>query len=220
MLKDYLITRKIGITIVVLLQIIVVLAVVFQAYLPDWLATPELMVHKMCYMLRPEVIGLHIVSDLIIAISYYTIPLAMLTYLRGKVTELKNFFWLAILFITMCGTTHLLSIVVLFKPLHLIAGIAKAGTAAVSIITAIAVWPLLKSAGSIPTSLELTQVQEALVIKMNEDIIVRAQLTNTIKELQEVLEQRDAEIVKNKKLTKQLEYYIDTETDDFSFPSS
>src|SRR3954452_8962083 len=61
-----------------------------------------------------------------------------------------------------CGLTHLLSIYTLWVPVYGIEGIVKAATAAASIFTAGALWPLLPKILTIPSPFELQKVQAAL----------------------------------------------------------
>ena len=102
------------------------------------------MPHGMCFQWRPEILWLHVISDLIVAIAYFSIPLVLcvLLYKRRQIP----FKWLVILFasfILLCGATHLVSIVVLWNPLYQLQGLMKLATAAVSIATAVVLFPLL-----------------------------------------------------------------------------
>ncbi len=63
-------------------------------------------------------------------------------------------------FILLCGTTHLLSIWVLWHPNYWFEGILKALTAAVSLFTAIALVKLIPQALSIPSRLQLEEERE------------------------------------------------------------
>jgi hypothetical protein len=69
------------------------------------------MPHGNCYLWSPSLIGLHAGSDLIIAVSYYSIPLLLMAFVRRK-TEFR-FSWIFVCFATFilaCGTTHLMQI--------------------------------------------------------------------------------------------------------------
>lgn len=102
------------------------------------------MPHGMCFQWRPEILWLHVISDLIVAIAYFSIPLVLVVLLYRR--QQIPFKWLVILFasfILLCGATHLVSIVVLWNPLYQLQGLMKLATAAVSIATAVILFPLL-----------------------------------------------------------------------------
>lgn len=99
--------------------------------------------HGHCYLWRPEILWLHVISDCIIAISYFSIPL-ILTYIvyRSRDSISFNvFFLLFAIFILACGTTHLMEIINVWKTEYLLAGIVKAITALASLGTALVLIP-------------------------------------------------------------------------------
>ncbi|WP_298875405.1 ATP-binding protein [uncultured Bradyrhizobium sp.] len=122
--------------------------------------------HGICLLWEPELIWLHVASDAIIAAAYFSIPFA-LTILVTKRRDLQFgwVFWAFAVFIMACGLTHLLSIYTLWVPVYGIEGIVKAVTAAASIFTAGALWPLLPKILSIPSPFELQKVQAALEVE-------------------------------------------------------
>jgi len=115
----------------------------------DWLtnllvATNGFMPHGACFMWQPAVLWLHVLSDSLIVLSYYSIPFA-LVYFVYKRTDLI-YRWIFLLFgafILLCGTTHLFSIWTIWHPNYWLEGLLKALTALVSMVTAILIWPLI-----------------------------------------------------------------------------
>lgn len=102
------------------------------------------MPHGTCYLWRPEILWMHVISDLIIAIAYYSIPLALAVIMyRRKQFPFKWVIGLFAAFILLCGTTHLIGIVTQWNPVYRLQGFMKMLTAAVSIATAIVMFPLL-----------------------------------------------------------------------------
>ena len=77
-------------------------------------------------------------------------------------------FWCFAIFILACGTTHFFSIWTLWNPDYGVEAIVKVLTAAASIATAIALWPLLPRALALPSPHELGQANEALVGRIRE----------------------------------------------------
>lgn len=106
----------------------------------DWRSQFEMfMPHGMCLLWRPELMSLHIISDAVVALAYFTIPFAILRFVRGRDDLENRHIGLAFLFasfIALCGLTHVLSIVVLWVPIYIIEGWIKAITAVVSLATA------------------------------------------------------------------------------------
>jgi PAS domain S-box-containing protein len=119
--------------------------------------------HGICLLWEPELIWLHVVSDALIALAYFSIPFALMIFV-SKRRDLKfgYVYWAFGIFIMACGLTHVLSIVTLWVPIYGIEGLVKAATAAASIFTAAMLWPLLPKALTIPSPFELRQARTAL----------------------------------------------------------
>ncbi len=103
------------------------------------------MPHGHCYLWKPDLILLHVISDAIIILAYYSIPL-ILVYVVRKSKGALPFNWIFIsfaIFIVACGTTHLMEVVNIWQSEYYLSGIVKAITAVASILTAIAMLPLL-----------------------------------------------------------------------------
>jgi PAS domain S-box-containing protein len=119
--------------------------------------------HGICLLWEPELIWLHVVSDALIALAYFSIPFALAIFvLKRRDLRFGWIFWLFGIFIMACGLTHVLSIYTLWVPVYGIEGLVKAATAAASIFTAGMLWPLLPKLLTIPSPFEFRQVQEAL----------------------------------------------------------
>ncbi len=100
--------------------------------------------HGHCYLWQTPLVWLHIVSDLLIAIAYFSIP-AMLLYFVHRRSDLPflKVFVLFGTFIILCGTGHLLQIWTLWHPAYWLSGLEKALTALVSCYTALKMVELL-----------------------------------------------------------------------------
>jgi PAS domain S-box-containing protein len=119
--------------------------------------------HGICLLWEPELIWLHVVSDAIIALAYFSIPFALAIFvLKRRDLRFGWIYWSFGIFIMACGLTHVLSIYTLWVPVYGIEGLVKAATAAASIFTAGMLWPLLPQLLTIPSPFEFRQVQEAL----------------------------------------------------------
>ncbi len=110
----------------------------------------------------------HILSDLFIALAYFTIPAALVVVLRRRRDVGFGFlFWLFSLFIFSCGVTHLFEIFVLWSPVYWIAGWAKVFTAAASVTTAIVLWKAIPTITHIPSPQQLAAAKEETITEGN-----------------------------------------------------
>jgi len=132
---------------------ITLLALQAQSFLP----------HGYCYLWQPGLLGLHLVSDSIITLSYYSIPLGLAWFVRRRRDVPFNWmFWMFATFIAACGTTHLMEIWTLWHPDYWLSGAVKGVTALASIGTAVAMIPLLPRAVKLPSPAQLAAVNHEL----------------------------------------------------------
>ncbi len=134
------------------------------AEIATWLMDPSgLTPHGFCLLWNPGLLYLHAISDVAIALAYFTIPVALaILARRRRDLVFKPVFWLFATFILLCGTTHWLAVLTLFVPAYGLEGVVKALTATVSVITAAALWPLLPKALALPSAAQLRAVNAAL----------------------------------------------------------
>ncbi len=119
--------------------------------------------HGHCYLWQPELVGLHIISDGLTAIAYYSIPVT-LTYIVEKRRDIP-YNWIFLLFgafIVLCGTTHILEIWTLWHPNYWLSGFTKAITALVSLYTAVMLVRLVPQALVIPSSAQFEEVKNEI----------------------------------------------------------
>lgn len=134
---------------------------------------------------RPEVLWLHVVSDAVIALSYYSIPLALAYFvLKRRDVAFDWMYKLFAIFILACGTTHLFNIIAFWFPMYRLDGVVKALTGGVSLVTAVALWPLIPRALALPRPAELEQANR----KLQDEIAVRASVERNLEEAREGLE--------------------------------
>jgi len=148
------------------------------------------MPHGMCYLWRADVLSLHVVSDALIALAYFSIPFTLLYFVRKrKDLKFRWMFWCFALFILACGTTHLMDILVIWYPIYWVSGSIKAITALASVTTAILLVRLVPHAVRLPSPLALEQANANLRREVDERI--RAQ--SEVQRVNDTLEQRVAE---------------------------
>jgi hypothetical protein len=76
-------------------------------YLKTLFSSGPYMPHGYCFLWNPGLIGLHVISDLLIALSYLSIPFTLGYFVRKR-RDLP-FHWMFIcfgVFILACGATH------------------------------------------------------------------------------------------------------------------
>lgn len=149
--------------------------------------SPPFMPHGHCYFWNPLLLALHTLSDATIALSYYSIPLALFVFLRKKKDfAFQGIFLLFIAFIFLCGTTHWLAILTTWKPYYWIEGLVKFLTALVSVLTAVVLWPLIPKALNLPSPSQIEKTNLAL----KEEIQHRESREREIASLNQSLEER------------------------------
>src|ERR1700730_1929184 len=142
----------------------------------NFLDSTQLSPHGVCLLWQPGLIWLHVVSDALIALAYFSIPI-VLGVLVSKRPDIDFgwVLWAFAVFITACGTTHIFGIWTLWFPDYVAEGGVKAFTALVSILNAIGLWPLLPKVLALPSAEELRKANEALKGQIeSRDAAVRA----------------------------------------------
>ena len=141
--------------------------------------------HGSCLGWQPLFLWLHVGSDALIALAYYSIPIALLVFVRKR-RDLQ-FGWMFVLFgifILACGTTHLMGIWTLWHPDYLAAGILKAVTAATSVLTAVILWPLIPKATALPGPAQW----EAVNRELRDEVAERREAEEKVRRLNAELE--------------------------------
>lgn len=119
--------------------------------------------HGHCYLWKPGLMGLHIASDALIALSYCLIPIILFDFVRQrKNSPFRQIFLLVGAFIISCGITHLLEIWTLWYPTYWLSGSIKAITALISVFTTFKLVPVVPQVLSLRSSDELQQLNEQL----------------------------------------------------------
>ncbi|MFL1461018.1 sensor histidine kinase [Roseococcus sp. DSY-14] len=152
-------------------------------WLRSWFEPSAFSPHGFCLLWEPGLIWLHAVSDVLIALAYFSIPLALLAFLRRR----RDFGFpglalLFIAFIALCGLTHVIGALTLWQSWYWLEGGVKAATAAVSVVTAIAIWPLIPRALAIPSPAALER-----------EVAEKTRLLRALEEARDGLERRVAE---------------------------
>lgn len=138
---------------------------------------------------------LYIISDLLIWIAYFMIPLILGYYLYKKKDSVpfKSIFLLFIAFILSCGLTHFIDAVIFWWPAYRLSALIRFVTAVVSMGT---VFALVKITPEVlkyksPEALEkLVSELTALNRRLKDEILQRERAENELKRLNEDLERK------------------------------
>ena len=125
--------------------------------------------HGFCYQWNAGLVWLNVLSDVLIAIAYFAIPVILLRFIRKR-TDLP-FSWMFALFgvfIVACGTTHVMEVWNLWHAQYWLAGVIKAVTAAASISTAALLVRILPQVLDLPSHQQWVQANAALQKEVHE----------------------------------------------------
>jgi PAS domain S-box-containing protein len=137
----------------------------------NFFSTSEFVPHGHCYLWKPGLVWLHLVSDVLTGLAYYSIPV-MLVYFVRKRRDVP-FGWIFLMFgtfIVACGTTHLMDVWTLWHPTYWLSGLLKAITAFASVLTAIELVSLIPQALALPSPAELETANSQLAKEIAERI--------------------------------------------------
>lgn len=155
------------------------------------LETASFLPHGFCLLWRPDLVALHVVSDLAIGLAYFSIPLAILAFLRRRPDF--EYRWVAYLFaafIVLCGTTHFADVVMLWRPYYGLQGMIKLVTAVVSVTTAALLWPLLPKIVALPSPRLLQETNHRLEAEIRERWATEGQLRQARDDLERQVAER------------------------------
>jgi len=145
------------------------------------LFSSDYMPHGMCYYWEPAVLWLNVVSDILIAVSYYAIPILLFRFaqLRRDIT----FKWIFVafgMFILACGSTHLMAAITVWNPVYRLEGVVKLVTAAASVATFLLLVPLLPLLVSLPSPGQLAAEVEVRRRAEDEVRTINAELEDRV----------------------------------------
>lgn len=153
--------------------------------------------HGHCYLWKTDLVWLHLVSDLVIALAYYSIPATLFYFVRKRYD--LPFHWMFLLFsgfILACGTTHIIEIWTLWYPTYWLSGLVKALTAIISFITAIELVPLVPQALALKSPAQLEQANQELQIQIVERLRIEEELRKYQNHLEDLVAVRTNEMTK------------------------
>ncbi|GAA6621788.1 diguanylate cyclase [Scytonema sp. NUACC26] len=179
-------------------------------FLNDFLLQNQFIPHGHCYLWKPELVGLHILSDALTAIAYFSIP-AMLVYFVKKRHDVPfySIFLLFGAFIVACGMTHIMDIWTLWFPTYWISGFVKAIAAFISCVTALSLFPLIPLALAFPSPAQLEATNNQLLNEIAERQRIELELRSLLDELEIRVAERTQELTQSLKDLSNIKFALD-----------
>ena len=142
----------------------------------------DFLAHRFCYLNNPQLVWTNVVSDTVIALSYFAIS-ATLALLVNRARRDIPFSWVFLafgLFIVACGGTHLMEAVTVWVPLYWLSADVKIVTALASFATAISLPRLVPKTISLLTASKVAaerklqlEVANARLLELTHDATAR-----------------------------------------------
>jgi len=157
------------------------------------LFSSDFMPHGYCYSWKPGLVWLHLVSDVLIAVAYFSIPLTLVYFIRKRKDLPFNWMFLCFgTFILACGSTHLMEVWTLWHGTYWLSGAIKALTALASVPTAILLLYLVPHAVALPSP-------QAMRLEIAERKSAERALNLVKEQLEFMVQERTAELSKTNK---------------------
>ena len=156
----------------------------------ETLFSSDFMPHGYCYLWNPGLVWLHVVSDALVALAYFSIPATLIYFIRKRRDLPFNWMFVSFgIFILACGATHAMEVWTLWHGTYWLSGAIKAITAMASVPTAILLVQLVPRALALPSS-------EAMKLEIAERKRAEQALHQTKNELELKVLERTAELRK------------------------
>jgi signal transduction histidine kinase len=167
--------------------------------LPDdlarWFSASSFLPHGYCFTWDPALLWSLVVGDGLIALAYFSIPVALLTLLRKRRDiGQSGVAGLFAAFIFLCGITHLLSIWTIWVPDYWVEAAVKLVTGVVSVATAVLLWPLIPKVLRLPSVNQLQAAIARLETEAVERRRAEARLAHVNADLERRIQERTAEL--------------------------
>jgi signal transduction histidine kinase len=151
--------------------------------------------HDHCYLWHTPLVWLHLASDSIIALAYFSISITLVYFISKR--EDLPFDWIFAMFggfIVACGITHIFEVWTLWHPTYWVSGTIKAITAMISFATAILLVDLMPQALALPSPAQLESANRLLEAEIVERQLAETALKQAKNELQIIVEERTAKL--------------------------
>jgi len=141
------------------------------------------MPHGMCYLWQPDILWTSVISDVLTALAYFSITIAVVIFVRKREDLPYPWFFIlvgSIIFLA-CGSSHLVSAIVIWKPIYGISAIIKAITAFTSVMAGIIIWFVIPIFLKLPSPSMLEKKNQELQESLNKLKIAQLSLIESEK---------------------------------------
>jgi PAS domain S-box-containing protein len=153
-------------------------------FLTSFMGRSGFLPHGYCFTWSPGLLWSMVGADAVIALAYFSIPLALLSFVRRRGDpSLHRMTWLFSAFIFACGLTHVMGLWTIWTPDYGLQAISKLITAALSLVTAVVLWRAIPLALLIPS---VSQLQHAIV-RLEEEVKKRRNVEDHLVDVQQSL---------------------------------
>jgi PAS domain S-box-containing protein len=155
----------------------------------DFFDIDNLILHGYSRSWSPVLLWTHVISDLLITLAYFSIPLILVYFIRQrKDVPYPRLIMVFAGFIAACGTVHLVAVITNWIPLYWLEGLLKGFTGVLSVAIAVLMLRIIPQALSLPGSAQLQA--EILQRKAAEEALhaVNAALQNSTVQTQLLLD--------------------------------
>jgi len=129
----------------------------------------QFMPHGHCYLWTPSMVWLQVVTDLLIGVAYFSIPLILIKVLRARSDIPFDRVLLGFaIFILACGTTHFMEVWNVWHADYWLAGVVKGVTAVASVSTALFLYRAQPELLRFPSPKQLQELNAGLEKRVTE----------------------------------------------------
>jgi signal transduction histidine kinase len=159
---------------------------------------------QQCMNFEADVVWMHVLSDGLIALSYFSIPIALFYFVRRRRDLAFNWmFVMFALFILLCGTTHVFGVWAIWQPFYRLDGAVKLLTGMISATTAVLLWKLIPTALALPSPAQLRSANEQLRAEVGERVRAEEATARLAGELEQRVEERTLELAHSNRALRQ-----------------
>ncbi len=176
--------------IAVAIALVVAATLLYPGLAQNLLSATGFMPHGHCYLWKPELVWLHVSTDMIIGICYVAIS-TTLAYLVYRTRQSIPFNWMFLVFgafIVACGATHFMEVVTLWQPVYWLAGDFKLITAFASISAALTLPPLVPKVEALLQTLKLAEERRQQLEAAKQSNEAQTWLKSSVAQLSQMLQ--------------------------------
>lgn len=158
--------------------------------LNDLIATKSATPHGFCLLWQDDLIALHAISNIVIALAYFAMPFVIILFLKKR-PDIKHrlLFWVFAIFILACGLTHVMNAVTIWIPAYYLSGIMMAITAIISLGSAIVVLYFFPKIIKLPSVDQMIEAKHLAENQTQQLLIANQNLEHSSAELNQALTQ-------------------------------